>query len=95
MLILSPGGETEKNDALSAKSANRMQLHTHAMCVDKDSLRMHILQACGTTVMTVSEELCARTAAGLRARQSIAKRVRHAETPHALKPQKEVIALMP
>ena len=45
--------------------------------------------------MIKSEELCAKIAAGLGARQGIAKRVRHAETPPALKPQKEVIAGMP
>ena len=45
--------------------------------------------------MTQNKELCTKTAAGLGARQNIAKRVRLAEIPHALKPQKEVIALMP
>ena len=45
--------------------------------------------------MTKSEELCVKIAAGLGARPSIAKRVRHAEIPPAQKPHKGVTARMP
>ena len=42
MLILSPGGIIKRNDTLSANSANRMQLHTHAMCVDRQPENAYI-----------------------------------------------------
>ena len=82
------------SSARAARTTARLNAQQNAISVNRFCQKRRIAQECGTTVMTVRSELCARTAAGLGARQSIAKRVRHAEIPHARKPQKEVIALM-
>ena len=79
----------------SARAAKTIQLHTHAMCVDKDSVKKRIAQVCGINVITVNDALYAETAAGLNAQQIIAKLVKRAEILIATKPQREVVVQTP
>ena len=83
------------SSARAARTTARLNAQQNAISVLKFCQKRRIAQECGTTVMTVSDALCAETAAGLNARHNIAKLVKRAEILIATKPQREVVVQRP
>ena len=82
-------------DSRVARQSPLGERDINAISVPRICLKRRIAVVCGNTVMTMSVALCAETAAGLNARQNIAKPVKRAEILIVPKPQKEVIVHRP